>query len=47
MNDCIRYQEKFHDWVDQELDLPTSEEIHFICPSEILNALMPPRASST
>lgn len=27
MNDCIRYQEKLHDWVDQELDLPTSEEI--------------------
>ena len=28
MNDCIRYQDKLHDWVDQELDLPTSEEIH-------------------
>lgn len=28
MNDCIRYQEKLHDWVDQELDLPTSEEVH-------------------
>ena len=27
MNDCIHYQEKLHDWVDQELDAPTSEEI--------------------
>ncbi len=27
MNDCIRFQDKLHDWVDLELDLPTSEEI--------------------
>ncbi|OUU23475.1 MAG: hypothetical protein CBC13_05400 [Planctomycetia bacterium TMED53] len=27
MSDCIRFQDKLHDWVDQELDLPTSEEI--------------------
>lgn len=27
MNDCLHYQEKLHDWVDQELDAPTSEEI--------------------
>ena len=27
MDDCIRYQEKLHEWVDQELDLPISEDI--------------------